>query len=246
MKINKLVANKKIISKTTIEVVYSILSVLLPSLFFLISYFLLNINFWIKLPSIIILDLITTSLLFYFAQEILEYIVPKKYQDEKGFFYNPRWKSWEFDNFIGEELLDLYEDSVKIFEDYNKEIEKSLHNMSDYSFLVLPMAKVYEGILKRVLVKTKILKEEDLLSNPTINVGGYFNPIGNHKIFDRLKDKARDKTVPHIIYSTYQECRNNILHYDSYKDNRIKNIKDAEFYARRIMHAIDKVYESFK
>lgn len=237
--------NKKRISKITIEAIYSIIAILLPILLFLPLYFLLNINFWIKLSGIIILDLIAIVLLFCFAQRILKYIIPKQYQDEQGFFYTPRWKSWEFDNFIGEELIDLYEDSINIFKDYKK-TEKGLYDMSDYSFLVLPIAKVYEGVLKRVLVKTKLLKEEDLLNNPIISVGGYFNPVGNNKIFDRLKDKARDKTVPHIIYSTYQECRNNILHYDSYKDNRIKKIEDAEFYVKRIIHAIDKVYESFK
>jgi len=60
-----------------------------------------------------------------------------------------------------------------------------------------------------------------------------------------LKDKARNKAIPYIIYSTYQECRNEILHYDSYRNNRI-TLEDADFYIRRIEDAIEKAYLTFK
>lgn len=233
------------ITKTKIEILYSVVAVAVP--FILVSLLVIFSHYplWVKISIILIISISISSLLVYFAKNILSKLVPSDLQDEKGFFYEPRWKSWEFDNFVGEELLELYQDNLSIFKDYNK-TEKNLHKMTDYSFLVLPIAKVYEGVLKRVLVKSNILQEEDLVENPTINIGGYFNPVGNQKIFDRLKDKARDKTVPHVIYSTYQECRNHIFHYDPYRDNRLKRIEDAEFYSRRILHAIDKVYESFK
>lgn len=162
--------------------------------------------------------------------------------------YIIKWKSKEFDEFVGRELLELYTDSQNLRENYRSEngSQNILYPLSDYAPLVLPIAKVYEGILKKILVEAKIVSENELLQNPSLNVGKYFNPAGNNKIFNFIKDKSRDKVVPHVIYSTYQECRNQILHYDQYRDNRIVSMEDAEFYVKRILHAIDKAYDTFK
>ena len=150
------------------------------------------------------------------------------------------WKSEEFDNFLGRELLELYQDSCDLFENVH-----NFDNMSDYSFVLLPIAKVYEGVLKKVLIVIGLTKLADWESNPNLSVSKYFNPVGDSRIFEALEDKARDKSVPHIIYSTYQECRNKIFHYDLHRDDRIKTIKDAEFYKKRIEYAIEKAYETF-
>jgi hypothetical protein len=152
------------------------------------------------------------------------------------------WKSEEFDKFLGRELLELYQDSCDLFEYINK---SEFPIMSDYSFMLLPIAKVYEGALKKVLIAIGLTKLADWEFNPNLSVSKYFNPVGDNKIFEALEDKARDKTVPHIIYSTYQECRNKIFHYDLYRDDRIKTIEDAEFYKKRIEYAIEKAYETF-
>ena len=151
-----------------------------------------------------------------------------------------KWKSENFDTFIGKELLELYQDGCDLFTDSWK-----FKTMSDYSFMLLPIAKVYEGVLKEVLVRIGLTKSADWESNPGLSVSKYFNPVGNEKIFETLQDKARDKTVPHVIYSTYQDCRNKIFHQDSFRDNRIKTVEEADFYRKRIEDAIEKAYETF-
>ena len=208
---------------------------------------IVNFSTWIEILVIVIAGSILFLILATERDSLFDCVLSHEQKERMGFFI-VRWKSEEFDKFVGEELLDLHEDNRALLQSYNPSNDKSVDivDYSDYSFLVLPIAKVYEGILKKILVDGGLLKEDDLFKNPSINVGGYYNPVGNNKIFKLLKDKARDKAVPHVIYSTYQECRNQILHYDQYRDNRIKSYEDAEFYCRRIIYAIEKAYETFK
>ena len=145
----------------------------------------------------------------------------------------------------------MYQDSNYLFEFFSlknsrqNNIVKEPSIFTDHSFMLLPIAKVYEGVLKKILVKVGVLLDEDLHDKPSVNVGAYFNPTGNDKITRLLKDKARDKVIPHVIYATYQECRNEIFHYDEFRDKRIKTISDADFYRRRIIDAIYKAYDTF-
>ena len=158
--------------------------------------------------------------------------------------YEVQWLSKEFESFLGQDFEILNE----IYEDYFKlriALINSKYQLSDYSCMVLPLAKAYEGVLKKILVSSGFITEADLQENPNISINKYFNPVGNNAIFKALKDQARDKAIPYIIYSTYQECRNLIFHYDPYRDNRLKSIGDADFYQRRIDDAIKKAFETF-
>lgn len=160
--------------------------------------------------------------------------------------YEVQWLSREFENFLGKDfeiLNEIYNDYFRIKASLNS---NSAYELSDYSCMVLPLAKAYEGVLKKILVRSGFISEADLQEDPDISINKYFNPVGNNAIFNALKDRARDKAIPYVIYSTYQECRNLIFHYDPYRDNRLKTIDDAEFYYRRITDAIKKAYETFQ
>jgi hypothetical protein len=212
--------------------------------FFTMQWF--DLVYWAKTGIIIFLGGLIFSLFVASMEGLLGVILTSEFKLRND-FYPPKWKSKEFDSFVGDELIELYQDSTAIMKDYkNHKDFADLHILSDYSFVVLPIAKVYEGILKKILVEKGLVSEEEMASSPDLNVSAYFNPVGNAKIFTHLSDRARDKAIPHVIYSTYQECRNQILHYDQYRDNRIESMEDAVFYHRRILHAIDKAYETFR
>lgn len=199
----------------------------------------------VSMVIILLLSLFLISLFLYEKNEILNIILPRKLK-EKINLYITRWISRDFDEYIGNDLLELLEDGYRMINDFNKDKGTlSFPQVSDYSFLILPTAKAYEGILKKILINKGMLKEEGLKNNPNVNVGSFFNPLGNEAVFKILRDKARDKSIPHVIYSTYQECRNQLLHYDLYRDNRVKSIDEARFIYQRIIDAINKVYSTF-
>lgn len=158
-------------------------------------------------------------------------------------FYKVKWRSKEMDIFLGKDILELINDSNTLLKLAKK---NDSGNLTDFSFIVLPYAKAFEGVLKKILVEANILTNDELIANPDISVNKYFNPASNAKILELLRDKKRDKAVPYVIFSTYQECRNQILHYDTYRDLRLKTIEDAEFYIRRIDDAMQKAIQVFK
>lgn len=227
------------------------LTYFLVACFFAFSLVFLFVRFvdwpvWIEASISVVWVVLVLWFFLETSESFLDFVLSEKQKEEVG-FYVVRWKSKEFDSFVGSELIDLYLDNCRVFELFEMDLIRTNNSyVSDYSFLLLSIAKVYEGILKKILVEKGVINESTLLENPSVNVSSYLNPVGNKNISNLLKDKARDKAIPHVIYSTYQECRNQILHYDQHRDSRIKSFDDAKFYQRRILDAIDKAYQTFR
>lgn len=220
-------------------VILSILVVVITISFFHIS------SFWKCAISVISIPTLV-YFLWIIKPSLFESLLSDEYKKKNGIELSYRWNSRDFEEFVGKDILELYEDTRKLLGYFTNQESKSSTRFYDYSFIVFPFAKAYEGILKKILVEANFISEANLLEDPSLSINKYFNPVGNNKIFTSLKDKTRDKAVPFVIYSTYQECRNQIIHYDSYRDNRIKTLQEAEFYINRIFDAIEKAYKTFK
>ncbi|MDO8497659.1 MAG: hypothetical protein Q7S61_03880 [bacterium] len=200
--------------------------------FFAIMFLLVFIISDLK-TKIIISSIIVLIILFLIGRWL--------YQDRKNkrieyLKYERKWMNNQFDSFLGDELLDLRLDYIKLLKDVNCSKEK----YSDYSFVILPMAKVLEGFLKKVLVKLKLIKLSKLKLDPDFSVNSFFQPKEG-KINELIKDK-RYKTLTSIVYSVYQECRNEILHYDLIGNVKIHSLDDVKFTYKRIEDAIIKTY----
>lgn len=188
----------------------------------------------------VIIEIIVLIVLFfvaYYADDILDSILPKAVKDSAGIYFL-RFNSREFEEFVGEEILGLILDTRRLMGQENGP------DVSDYSYRLLPLAKAYEGVLKKILVHLNFVTEEELREKPSITVNSYFNPQGNLKIFDVLKDKARHKTIPYTVFATYQECRNEILHYDPYANNQLP-LRRASYYQDRLEEAIIRAFDTF-
>lgn len=88
---------------------------------------------------------------------------------------------------------------------------------SDYSFLVFPMAKAYEGFIKRTLFEAKLVSRELYISK-RLRIGKALNPD--------LRPQSRDEQwfyddverycshdVAQLLWEVWLKCRNNIVHY---------------------------------
>jgi hypothetical protein len=108
-------------------------------------------------------------------------------------------------------LLEDGETIVSFVEKY-----RGAEEISDYSFLVFPFSKAYEGFLKRFLFDTQLIREEDYYSDD-IRIGrilnpGYVKEKGN--VFGRLCDKSKEgRDVPKKLWSVWKRGRNLVFHY---------------------------------
>lgn len=126
--------------------------------------------------------------------------------------------------------------------------------IDDYSFLLFPAAKAYEGFLKQLSEKvnfvfskkkkTQKITKELLEKEPDFGIGIIFNEITNPEIKNALLDKSRYKNHPNFMKAIWDKCRCDILHYD-YKKPIIISLKQSEDEISLIYRAIRWGFEGY-
>lgn len=95
--------------------------------------------------------------------------------------------------------------------------ERLQTTLEDYSFIVFPMGKAYEGFIKQYLKAAGIITRPDY-NDSKFRIGRALNPDISlrHKdewwLFDDLERACGNDTARHI-WSAWLECRNHIFHY---------------------------------
>ncbi len=88
---------------------------------------------------------------------------------------------------------------------------------SDYSFVVFPMAKAYEGFIKRTLFESGLVSQQQYTSKK-LRIGRVLNPDlrEQHRdeqwLYDDLERRC-SKEVAQLLWRVWLECRNNIVHF---------------------------------
>lgn len=134
-------------------------------------------------------------------------------------------------NFLSPELLSLYSDGEKL-------LTTNLSNLSDYSFIVFPFAKVYEGFLKKLFLEIGAITEEQY-NNDHWRVGRALNPqletkLRHESVYDRLDSRTAD-----ILWQAWKRGRNQIFHF---WPGRSKSLSLGE--AKEIIGEIEEAMET--
>ncbi len=122
------------------------------------------------------------------------------------------------------------------------------NSISDYSFLVAPAAKAYEGYLKDFFLSLGIIDENSYESD-RFRVGKTLNPSLRYKrfsIFQKLSDLDPDgEALAEILWDAWKHGRNEIFHYFP---SDLKKISDSEALDRihLILNAVIKSGEFLK
>lgn len=96
--------------------------------------------------------------------------------------------------------------------------EKRMHtNFPDYSFVIFPIAKAYEGFIKNFFYRRGLISHETFRGK-RFRVGRSLNPdIAQHYqddwwLYDDLS-KMCGATVARQLWDAWIECRNHVFHY---------------------------------
>ncbi len=133
---------------------------------------------------------------------------------------------------------ELVIDGALLVEDREKHPDQRL---SDYSYLVFPYAKLYEGFLKQLFLDLKIIREQEYLGEH-FRVGKVLSPNLAHLLkaksaYGQLA-KTYGQEVADKLWFAWKQGRNMVFHYFPHNLRRL-SYDDAEVVIMEIVAAME-------
>lgn len=153
-----------------------------------------------------------------------------------GLIYSQHWyqdlNSWQ---------KELVRTSLELFAR-----EERMHStFTDYSFVVFPMAKCYEGFLKDFFYKTGLINKVMYLDK-RFRIGRALNPDmhpdrqDEQWVFGRLSEMCSPE-LARQFWETWLTCRNQVFHYFPDKEKRM-TLLDASESLERMANSMEQAY----
>ncbi|MEK7595618.1 MAG: hypothetical protein AAB443_03490 [Patescibacteria group bacterium] len=137
-------------------------------------------------------------------------------------------------NFLGENLQGLVADGEVLISDV------ALHekNITDYSYLVFPFAKAYEGFLKKLFLELKLIDKSEFYGDE-VRIGRILNPTfrtESKSVYDKIPHLP-DRNLSEYLWSVWKSARNLVFHY--YPNNfRKLTFEEAKFLIDDVVEAM--------
>lgn len=148
-------------------------------------------------------------------------------------------------NYIGRDLQELLKQSFLLLEIS----EQNPRKFRDYSFVVFPAAKAYEGFLKKLFYDLEFISEADYLGKRW-RVGKALNPflekeIRYESVYDKIKDYCGGTQLGDTLWETWKNCRNLVFHFFPNEKNAV-DLAESEAKLEMIVTAIDQATKECK
>lgn len=148
-------------------------------------------------------------------------------------------------SYIHEDLRELLREVSVLVAKVGKWEEK----FHDYSFVVFPAAKAYEGFLKTLFLDLRFIKEEDFYGK-RFRVGKALNPALEKEfriesVYDKLVDFCKGRELPDALWETWKSGRNVLFHWFPNERNVI-DYQEAKRIVELILDTMDKAFEECK
>ena len=124
---------------------------------------------------------------------------------------NLKTKPWY--DYLEEDLRELLAESFQLI----KAVNLWSDHFHDYSFIVFPAAKAYEGFLKKLFLDLGFISEEDYYGRH-FRIGKALNPqlekrFRNESIYDQVEKYCGGRKVADNLWETWKTCRNLVFHW---------------------------------
>lgn len=125
-------------------------------------------------------------------------------------------------SYLQPEIQDLINDGEVLVEDVR--VGHLDGKLTDFSFLIFPFSKAYEGFLKKLFLDIGLIKYGDYYGDE-IRIGRMLNPSyqrETHSLFSKLCEKIKDgKNVSELLWKTWKNARNLTFHYFPHNYKRL-------------------------
>lgn len=152
------------------------------------------------------------------------------------------------------------EDKYKLFWEYLPQPQKDLileggylmndvikhqsYHFKDYSFLIFPYAKAYEGFLKKLFKDVKFISHLDYISDH-LRLGKLMSPnligrLGDRSLYKKIREASSDDLAERI-WQTWKIGRNQVFHY--FPDNfKAVSYQEAQTIIDQIIKTMEEAY----
>jgi hypothetical protein len=150
---------------------------------------------------------------------------------------------WEY---LEKDLQGLLREATLLIEKVGLWDEK----FHDYSFIVFPAAKAYEGFLKRLFLERGFISEDDYYGK-RFRVGKALNPSlekrlrAKESVYDKVVQFCGGKDLADKMWNTWKVCRNLLFHWFPNEKNAI-NFNQSKEKVALIIETIDAAFDGCK
>lgn len=143
--------------------------------------------------------------------------------------------------YIDEDIKDLIVEAFTLIEF----AEKSDQKFNDYSFVVFPAAKAYEGFLKKTFFDLGFISKDDFLGK-RFRVGKALNPhleenLRQESVYDKLVNYCNGKEIADQLWETWRLSRNLVFHWFPNEKNSL-DFNEAKERLEMILFAMDSLF----
>lgn len=119
-------------------------------------------------------------------------------------------KLWQF---LATEQQELISDCEKLIDD----ARQNPKSLVDYSYLVFPVAKMYEGFLKKLFLDLGVINQEQYNSDH-FRIGKALNPnlpehLKMESVYDQVLAHLKNQSVVDSLWQAWKRGRNALFHY---------------------------------
>ncbi|MBI4091514.1 hypothetical protein HY419_02040 [candidate division WWE3 bacterium] len=136
--------------------------------------------------------------------------------------------------YLDPHLKGLVGDGEELLEDVRKH-EKSI---TDYSYLVFPFSKAYEGFLKRLFLDLHLIDKGQFYGDE-IRIGRILNPSFRHEkssVYGRI-NHLQNADISEHLWTVWKNARNLVFHYYPHNFRKL-SYREAENLINDIVEAM--------
>ena len=149
-------------------------------------------------------------------------------------------------HYVDESLRELMGQSRELITHERAAITGSDGVYSDYSFVVFPAAKAYEGFLKKLFFEMGFINSEQY-TGKRFRIGKALNPFldrelrASESVYDRVTRYCGGKELADKLWDTWIHCRNVLFHW--FPDE--KNVITFEEAKKRTLEILEAMNAAF-
>jgi hypothetical protein len=159
-------------------------------------------------------------------------------------------RSWW--SYLGEDLQKLIGTSefiYRVVESWGVDLPGGKEKFDDYSFVVFPAAKAYEGFLKKLFLEMGFITEEDYFGKH-FRIGKALNPslpkeLRKDGVYDKIVQYCQGRVLADKLWDAWRLSRNLTFHWFPNEKNAV-SLTEAGERIEMIIDAIDGAFVGCK